>query len=310
MGGVIIFLSGKDISKAMIKGEKQEEGIRAISYDLCVGSIIKEGEKVFNILKNHKVTIPRATSFKLFKFIKPRVVEKDDVYIDCFKIKPQEIVNIIMKEKVRIPEDCFGIVYSKTALCKKGIHLLNVGVIDPGYSGYISTLAINFSKEAVEVRKGDAFIRLMVYKNAHDFEDAKPFEDVNYIEKRIAESKKYPNTFLDVPRQVKELSREMSSEISSSLINKTLFILTGLTVLITLISFWYGNSRIQTLQDAILGKTPISNESSYIEDLQKDNDDFKLEMLKLFEEQNKNYIRLQEDYKKLLEEKKQLSSQE
>ena len=86
---------------------------RAASYDLTVGSVVIDGTE-------YKTDIP--------------------------KVKPQQIVVLVSKETVMVPPGHVAYAMPKTSLCMEGIHTLNTGIVDPGWCGKLSSVAINFER--------------------------------------------------------------------------------------------------------------------------------------------------------------------
>ena len=79
---------------------------------------------------------------------------------DHYKIKSQEMVWVICKERFTMPQNLIGIAHVKTELTREGILSMNTGIIDPGYSGNISTLLINFGKGAKSICSGTVVLRV------------------------------------------------------------------------------------------------------------------------------------------------------
>ncbi len=250
------FLSGTNIQDKYFIGNAS---IRSMSIDLQVDCIIKNGK----VIRKKKISI-----------------------------KPQEMFIVVLKGNVRLPANCYGVSYPKTTLCQQGVHILNSGLIDPEYDGYLSTVAINFSSTSIELRQEDVCMRLMIFENTENYNGTSSFKiDYDeYINKRIEESKEYPDTFLDVPRQVKDLSSKMANSISSSITNKMVYILTIATVLFAVFSFWIGSAKISSLQDAFFTKsqetfqTGTVNAENELLDLVKKYDELS-EQLNILQEQ-------------------------
>jgi hypothetical protein len=52
----------------------------------------------------------------------------------------------------------------KNELCRKGILALNIGVIDPGFQGPLSSTLINFGREDFVVKPGSSFLRISFHR--------------------------------------------------------------------------------------------------------------------------------------------------
>ena len=95
-----------------------EGGWRSASYDLTIESIL----------------IPNEKSVR-----------------QSYRIKPQEVIVVISKETIKLPEDVVGQALPKTSLTHDGILALSTGLIDPKYEGPISSTLINFGKESIRL---------------------------------------------------------------------------------------------------------------------------------------------------------------
>ncbi|MDF2437767.1 MAG: hypothetical protein K0Q95_2143 [Bacteroidota bacterium] len=78
----------------------------------------------------------------------------------AFTLKPQGMAYVIFKEKLTMPSNVIGFAHVKTSLTKRGIMATNIGIIDPNYVGYISTLLINFGKSDCVLTEGDSALRV------------------------------------------------------------------------------------------------------------------------------------------------------
>jgi deoxycytidine triphosphate deaminase len=88
------------------------------------------------------------------------IIDMNSKISDSFTLKPQGMVYVVFNEKLNVPQDVIGFAHVKTTLTKRGIMATNIGIIDPTYKGYISTLLINFGKNDCFLTKGDAALRV------------------------------------------------------------------------------------------------------------------------------------------------------
>lgn len=89
-----------------------------------------------------------------------KVIDMYNEVHESFTLKPQGMIYVVFKEKLNVPNDVIGFAHVKTTLTKLGIMATNIGIIDPNYTGYISTLLINFGKCEHYISKGDAALRV------------------------------------------------------------------------------------------------------------------------------------------------------
>lgn len=88
------------------------------------------------------------------------IIDMSNNVTDSFTLKPQGMAYVIFKEKMNVPENIIGFAHVKTSLTKRGIMATNIGIIDPSYKGYISTLLINFGKSDCLLSNGDSALRI------------------------------------------------------------------------------------------------------------------------------------------------------
>jgi len=92
------------------------------------------------------------------------IIDMDNNQHKTFTLKPQGMVYVIFKEKITLPNNIIGFAHVKTSLTKRGIMATNIGVIDPKYIGYISTLLINFGKTDYLVLQNESALKLTFSK--------------------------------------------------------------------------------------------------------------------------------------------------
>jgi deoxycytidine triphosphate deaminase len=85
-------------------------------------------------------------------------------YTDDINLKPQGIVAVISKEWITLPKDICAYAHVKTSLSREGVLAINAGVVDPGWSGPLSSVLLNFGESTYCLRSGDTFIRLTFHK--------------------------------------------------------------------------------------------------------------------------------------------------
>jgi len=81
-------------------------------------------------------------------------------YTDDVELKPSGIAAVVSKEVISLPKTVCAYASVKTSLCREGILAMNTGIVDPGWDAPISSLMLNFGKNAYRLREGDSFIRL------------------------------------------------------------------------------------------------------------------------------------------------------
>jgi len=82
---------------------------------------------------------------------------------DC-DVSPQGIVLAMSQEVVKLPPGICAFASVKTTLCREGVMAINVGLIDPGWEGPISSVLLNFGKDPYRLKSGEAFLRLTFHR--------------------------------------------------------------------------------------------------------------------------------------------------
>jgi deoxycytidine triphosphate deaminase len=176
-----MLLNGDDIKKKNLVENASVGSYRAASYDLRVGKIMTgSGEEV-----------------------------------TTFVLKPQGMVLVISKERLKLPKTIAGYATVKTALCHDGVLATNIGILDPGYEGLASSYLINFGKTDFALAVEQPFLRLAF----HEFTawaDAPPApsrQDADYVNDRRHEVvKSMPETFLDLTTNVKKIADDVLAQ--------------------------------------------------------------------------------------------------
>lgn len=86
-------------------------------------------------------------------------------------LEPREMIWVLSHEEFGMPLTVTGLATLRTSLTNQGLLALNVGIIDPGFAGPISTALINFSDRPRRIAVGDKFFRIVFVE--HD--DVKDF---------------------------------------------------------------------------------------------------------------------------------------
>lgn len=145
-------------------------------------------------------------------------------------LEPQGIAHLVSEEKIMLPHDVCALAHVLTRKCNDGLLTLNIGVIDPGWNGKISTSILNFSSTSQLLSKGDKFIRITFHQiQEYDKEKSKNF--IQPIEgKALPSEKDYLNDvksrsvnsfgqyFLNIRYLVKDLATEENKRLRNTLL--------------------------------------------------------------------------------------------
>jgi deoxycytidine triphosphate deaminase len=124
---------GPDEIKTLITESFSQSSVLGTSYDARIGTIIARE--------------------------KDAVVEKSDHFV----LQPQGVAEVISLETLNVPLNVVGFASVKTSLCDDGIMALNIGLLDPGWNGKVSTTLVNFSNRPFLLAKDKPMLRLTFF---------------------------------------------------------------------------------------------------------------------------------------------------
>ncbi len=137
---------------------------------------------------------------------------------DLFALKPGRMVQVVSAEVFNLPHDVTGHVTYKTNLTKRGIWALTVGIVDPGWTGPVSTTLLNFSDIEYVIGPGEPFLRVSFF--SHD-----PI-DISLLPSRVdrlaygndvrrSAMSVFPQSFLKYDDIVHEAGKEILNKIQT-----------------------------------------------------------------------------------------------
>lgn len=199
-----MLLTGKEIhDKFIVEGGKIKHA-RDASYDLSIDKILVDGEE------------------KKFKY----------------NLDPQETIFVISKEVLLMDDRHLAYAHPKTSLTYEGLLALSTGLIDPGYNGLISSAIINFDEKEKTICVGDSFLRVTAHQLTKNVEAKRTGDPKDiYFEKRKNDSNRFPNTFLDIDRNINSFQKEVLDRHERKTTNRMLLWLTALGVIFTLANY-------------------------------------------------------------------------
>lgn len=198
-------LSGEEIKASELVVESEEKLYRASTYDLSVGDIILAGGKAWEGA--------------------------------AYDLKAGGMVRVVSKETLALPDNITGHVLLKNDLCTKGVLAINIGVVDPGFNGPISSTLINFGREPYEVKKGIAFLRVSFHHcpQSAKANDAQKYDRESYMKRVKQEVQAYSGpTFLNMDATAAEAASRAFKSFKDALFGWA----TGLGLLIALLAIF------------------------------------------------------------------------
>jgi dUTPase len=175
-------LNGQEIKSRRLVVNASEPSFRNSSYDLRIGKMLSSEQ------------------------------EGD---LDKFVLEPQGVVEVISTERIVLPANVVGYAMVKTTLCNDGIFAINIGIVDPGYSGLLSSTLVNLGKKAYPLLAGQVFLRLVFHEfTPHPGSTGVTTDDERYVaDKRTKVKERFAATFLDIPGTVSRLSKPIVEDL-------------------------------------------------------------------------------------------------
>jgi hypothetical protein len=207
---------------------------------LLTGLEIKDRALVLNAHDDHF----RGASYdvRISKIVTPEGKLEDQYFLSA-----QGIVHVISEETLRLPLDVSGYALVKTSLCNKGLLALNIGVIDPGYEGKLSSSIINFGKTERFLKTGDTFLRLTFHVVSPVSEKLRPKpSDVDtYIgEKQRSVVEYFSKYFLNITDLVDQTTKEAVGKWRQAL----LFWVPGMAIVLAVLTFFVNFGVLWSIQ--------------------------------------------------------------
>jgi deoxycytidine triphosphate deaminase len=170
-------LIDQEISDLHLVIDPVQVGRRFSTYDATVGQIISEGE----------------------------IIDADS-----FTLPKRGIVWVVSNEQFALPNNITGLATLRTTWTHKGVLALNLGIIDPGWSGPLSTALVNFGNGNFRIAKGDPFFRIMFHQHAPTQAQPQQMPPVkNYVDGVVDKSRLFSKTFLGMESLIHEVSDEV-----------------------------------------------------------------------------------------------------
>jgi deoxycytidine triphosphate deaminase len=165
-------LSGEEIKGHGLVINGQDDLYRAATYDLSVGEIILANPNPLSISVESGYALP-----------------------------PGGTVRVVSRESLQLPRNITGHVLLRNGLCRTGVLAINIGVVDPGYSGPLSSTLINFGRADFIVRRGLPFLRVSFHRcpESPKADDSKKWDQEKYLDHAKEEVLAYSAaTFLNI----------------------------------------------------------------------------------------------------------------
>lgn len=171
-----MLITKSDIAAKSIVIGAAKAGARDTTYDATVGCIILDGAGI----RSGRYVLP-----------------------------PRGIVWVISQETFNMPGNVTGLATLRTTWTHQGVLALNVGVIDPGWSGPLATVLVNFGKSDFSVEVGSQFLRVMFF--SHEAVAAVNSIQIGSEYKKIImlRSKNFSESFLNMKSLISDVKNDI-----------------------------------------------------------------------------------------------------
>lgn len=188
-------LSDHDIRQRLDKGELVERGLpehaEGCSYKFKPGKIFPAGRQALP-LDWDSLSEPAAE----------------------YLAKPGEIFWVRTNRKVLLPSDICAFWWQTNELSKKGIMLVNMSMVDPGYHGWLACLFVNFGHQVVRITPDTTVARLVFAQLKDPVERPYTYsgEDLRKYDGQLRDTAlQGASSFLQVNEQAERMGEKMAS---------------------------------------------------------------------------------------------------
>lgn len=199
---------------------------------------------------------------------------KTETYDDDFNLDPSGVAAVVSKEIVKLPGDICAYASVKTSLCREGVLAINIGIIDPGWEGQISSFLLNFGKDPYRLKSGEEFLRLTFHSltRAQGFvvphpNDREPYES----QVRTKFDKRLAGSFMDFKRAAEKGSEKLVANMRSTL----LFYVPLCVLLLSALAFLFNWGVLSIASRAMPYDVVQLRAKALTEDIQKQADELR-----------------------------------
>lgn len=149
----------------------------------------------------------------------------------CFVIEPSETVILVTKEKLNMPKDLCATYGQLNRLANKGLMILNTSIVEPGYSGPLSCVLVNFSSHRHSLAPGDSIAKVN-FHSVKGTPDKLLTQSFNFDEYERMASKNainLPKSLLDISGVEERVTKTVQSGVRRSIV------LGGIVILVLLL---------------------------------------------------------------------------
>jgi deoxycytidine triphosphate deaminase len=137
---------------------------------------------------------------------------QEDAATAVYTVAPGALVWVRTRESVRIPDDLCAFWWQTNRLSRRGLMLVNMTMVEPGYHGPLACLFANFGRQTVEIDR-DTVVARLVFFDLNRGAD-KPFvttqSQPEYDRALVASATAAPRQFLDLETLSGSVARQLA----------------------------------------------------------------------------------------------------
>ena len=151
------------------------------------------------------------TAAKVFKGSAPApLIVSDDAPV---VVGPAELVWILAKEEINVPDNCVGMWVQTQTLSRKGLLLLNHSLVEPGYRGPLHAVFVNFGRAKVPINPVTKIAKVMFFELDKNADSLVKFDTSAYENLILEISANAPDSFMELSSLVPSLKAEADEHI-------------------------------------------------------------------------------------------------
>jgi deoxycytidine triphosphate deaminase len=137
----------------------------------------------------------------------------------CFVIRPSETMILITNEKLNMPKDLCATYGQLNRLANMGLMILNTSIVEPGYSGPLSCILVNFSSQKHALSPGDSIAKLNFHTVEGDPDKlyTQAYSHDAYEQLISKNSINLPKSLLDISGVEERVSDKVGAAVKKSL---------------------------------------------------------------------------------------------
>ncbi|MFI5160727.1 MAG: dCTP deaminase domain-containing protein [Sphingobacteriales bacterium] len=187
------------------------------------------------------------------------IINSQGKSVNDYVLPPHGMIMVVSKESFALPDNIVGYTTVKNRLSISGVLAINIGIVDSGYKGPISSVLINFGKESFDVNLNETFMRMTFHKftqptTLRALSARNQYTDFNhYTDERKKDAKILGDKFLYLDDEVKKYEDQTVSGVKGYFFKIGTYITVAIGVIgILLAAIPYAYSTFS--EDAILRK--------------------------------------------------------